>query len=70
MSQNITKDGVEVTVGQVWRDLDKRMEGRERRVAAIVDGKVIMEPLGADGTTTKVSISRMHKHSTGWQLVK
>ena len=62
---NITKDGIEVKVGQVWKDLDKRMANRTRTVVAVMDGKAHM-----DGPTkTKVSISRMHKSSTGWVLV-
>jgi len=62
---NTTKEGIEVKPGQVWRDLDKRRNGRTRTVVAVEDGKAHM-----DGTPkTKVSIARMHKGSTGWSLV-
>jgi hypothetical protein len=65
MKENITKEGIEVKVGQVWRDCDKRMNGRTRKVVSVNDGKAQM-----DGPTkTSVSIRRMHKSSTGWELV-
>lgn len=69
-----TKEGIEVKVGQVWRDLDKRMENRCVRVIAVKDGKVTVSRTNpttgwtAD-STTKLSIRRMHKTSTGWALV-
>lgn len=68
IAANVTRDGVEVKVGQVWRDLDKRMTGRTRTVLAVVHGHATM---GSEGTasTTRVAIRRMHKHSTGWALV-
>lgn len=65
-SQNVTKDGIEVKPGQVWQDLDKRMGGRKRTVVAVADGNSHMDGV----PKTKVSISRMHKSSTGWMLVK
>lgn len=66
MTENITKEGIEVKVGQVWRDLDKRMNYRTRTVVTVQDGKAHM-----DGhPKTKVSIRRMHKSSSGWELVK
>lgn len=61
---NATKEGIEVKPGQVWRDLDKRMNGRTRTVLAVLDGKAHMNGV----PKTKVSISRMHKGSTGWAL--
>ena len=39
---NVTKDGIEVRPGQIWRDLDSRMQGRTREVLAVVDGKAHM----------------------------
>lgn len=65
---NTTKNGIEVKVGQVWRDLDKRMFNRERVVVEVKDGKARMQSkYGA--FPTWVSIRRMHRHSTGWALV-
>ncbi len=66
MSTNVTREGIEVKVDQTWRDLDKRSNGRTRTIVAIEDGKAVM-----DGPTrSKVSIHRMHKSSTGWELVQ
>jgi hypothetical protein len=65
-----TKEGIEVRIGQVWEDLDKRMRNRQRRVYAIEGEKAVMGRVDRDtGMKTKVSISRMHKNSTGWKLV-
>jgi len=64
--KNLTKEGVEVKVGQVWRDLDKRGHGRTRTVVAVEDGRAVM----GGPTKSKVSIARMHKSSTGWALVR
>jgi len=64
----VTKEGIRVEVGQLWRDLDVRMLGRTRRVIAVdaLNGKVRL-----DGPTKSwVSVRRMHKHATGWSLVK
>lgn len=65
----ITKDGIEVKAGQVWRDLDRRMGGRTVIVEWVsVDGKVAR--VKGARSTTQLSIRRMHRHSTGWELVK
>lgn len=68
MSAAVTKEGVEVKVGQIWRDLDKRMNGRQVKVLAVAFGKVEVENQ-ATGSRTKLSIRRMHKGATGWALV-
>lgn len=76
MSQAVTKEGIEVKKGQVWLDLDKRMPNRHCKVEAVREGKSIMYLCTAEGRTinamreVKVSISRMHKSSTGWKLVR
>lgn len=70
--ENITKENIEVKAGQVWRDLDTRLDGRECRVVEVKDGKAFMRAQSATGELgkqTKVSIKRMHKSSTGWALV-
>ena len=64
----ITKDGVEVKAGQVWRDLDKRMNGRTVVVEWVSRCGTVARVKGA--RSTQLSISRMHRHSTGWELVK
>lgn len=75
ITPNMTKEGVEIKRGQVWRDLDKRTSYRHVRVISIADGKVTAQDCNADGygvthRTTKLSVSRMHNHSTGWVLVR
>lgn len=65
MNPNITKEGIEVKPGQVWRDLDKRMRGRVVTVLSVADG--VAQVRGA--IKTKLSVRRMHRHSNGWQLV-
>ena len=84
---HITRDGVEVKPGQIWRDLDKRHEGRLCKVVAIEDRKygsglrrktvtvALMRFCQSNGyepniRCNAVQIARMHKHSTGWELVK
>lgn len=68
MIKAITKEGIEVKAGQVWRDLDRRMNGRTVTVEWVsVDGTVARVK-GA--RSTQLSINRMHRHSTGWELVK
>lgn len=76
MSEAITKDGIEVKQGQIWRDLDKRQPNRHCKVSSVRDGKAIMILCTADGRTinamreVKISVARMHKSSTGWALVR
>lgn len=65
INPNVTKEGIEVLPGQLWQDLDKRMNGRKKRVLAVEDGKAVMDGY----PKVKVSIRRMHKGSTGWELV-
>lgn len=72
--ENITKEGIEVRVGQIWRDLDKRMGDRKRQVVSLCGGRATMGRVGfsteqKDTMRTRVSISRMHKSATGWELV-
>jgi hypothetical protein len=66
-----TKHGVQVAVGQLWRDCDKRMNDRRRYVIEIdvQAGEVRMGVTQYDESGTWVSVRRMHKHSTGWELV-
>lgn len=66
----VTKEGVEVKVGQVWEDLDARQQGRSRLVVAVDGDKAVMTPVNSHAPRTKVAIRRMHKHSTGWKLIK
>jgi len=72
---NITKDGIVVEVGQVWRDLDHRMAGRCCKVMSLYDGHAKMRrctDAGVELVTkdTRVAVRRMHKGATGWELIK
>ncbi|HBN9060903.1 hypothetical protein ACV344_31015 [Pseudomonas aeruginosa] len=66
-AENITKEGIEVKPGQVWKDLDKRQAGRQCKVTSVSFGKAKMESFA--GSKSTVSVRRMHNHSTGWELV-
>jgi len=66
----ITKEGIEVFPGQLWRDLDKRMDGRTLEVWLVNGGYAFMKRRNGAGKMTKIAISRMHKSSTGWALVQ
>lgn len=67
--ENVTKEHVTVRVGQLWKDLDKRMGGRIVKVISVSDGKASVETIGT-GRTSVLSIRRMYNHSTGWHLEK
>lgn len=66
-----TKDGVEVQIGQHWRDQDKRMHGRVVEVVGLGDGASVgkVRVRNAAGKERWLSVRRMHKHSTGFVLV-
>nr|WP_315249240.1 hypothetical protein [uncultured Duganella sp.] len=74
-NHNITKEGIEVKPGQVWKDLDHRTQGpqggpRTCTVISVRDGAASMSVDGAPTIrTTRISIRRMHKGATGWALV-
>ena len=63
--ERITREGITVAAGQVWRDLDKRCNGRTRAVLEVKGGKALM-----DGPVRRwLAVERMHRHSAGWSLV-
>jgi hypothetical protein len=68
-----TRDGVRVEVGQVWRDCDKRMSSGNRKCRVVeVDtekGKARMQNIHGPVPATWVSVRRMYRHATGWELV-
>jgi hypothetical protein len=75
MSALITPEGVEVKVGQVWKDLDKRMNRHLLVLAFDGDTHVLVSLCSAEGQrftarVTRVAIKRMRKNSTGYELVK
>jgi hypothetical protein len=63
---NVTRDGIEVKVGQLWRSTDKRDCGYCRKVLRVENGKADL----AGPRRTVVSVCRMYRHSTGYELVK
>lgn len=67
-----TRDGIEVKAGQRWRDLDKRANNRVVVVEHVAPGHACCRTLYgsvATGRSTCIGISRMHNHSTGFELV-
>ena len=62
---NVTRNGIEVKIGQVWRNLDKRMRGQTIEIRAVADGYAFAGP----SLKTRIRISRMYKHSSGFELV-
>jgi hypothetical protein len=72
---NTTKEGVNVCSGQIWKDLDKR-NNRFVKVLSVQNGKATVLSCNerfevlAQSKRTKISITRMHKHATGYALVQ
>jgi hypothetical protein len=70
----VTSDGIEVKVGQRWRDCDPRMFGRVIRVESVEPGiAVCRQVLTDDGNPTgglvRISICRMRRNSRGFTLI-
>lgn len=69
-----TRAGIDVAVGQVWQDLDRRMNGRKVEIVTLGThehiGKVRIRPVGSRaGAGRWLSVKRMYCHSTGWKFV-
>ncbi|MBV7475361.1 hypothetical protein [Pseudoxanthomonas sp. PXM05] len=64
----ITKEGIEVQVGQVWRDLDKRLS-RTVVVEHVDDKNGIAHVRSSNGARSRIAIKRMHKYAQGFALV-
>ena len=68
---NVTKAGIEVKPGQVWRDMDERNALGTKRFGTVVsvhDGYATLQVAGA-ARTTRIAVRRMLPTSTGWELV-
>ncbi len=64
------KDGVEVKIGQVWRDCDKRTMYGTRTVEVVglnTEGEKVQ--VKSSNRVTWISLRRMYKHATGYVLV-
>ena len=73
MSKRAKTPRPEVRVGQVWEDCDPRMTGRQLRVEKVEGGYAILRRCFGDRQdtrTTKIRLSRMYPHSTGFRLVQ
>lgn len=71
MSGPLTPEGIEVVVGQKWRDLDKRMQNRVCvvvRVDSAGETVYLKNPKLPGKQPTQVAIRRLKKGSTGWAL--
>ncbi len=66
--KTITKEGVQVREGQVWKDLDKRVK-RTVKVERVDALNGIAHVVSTNGAKSKISIKRMHKHGQGFSLV-
>lgn len=68
-----TPKGIRVEIGQVWRDCDVRMSGGNRKCRVVEINhymdRVRMQNIHGPVPATWVSVRRMYKHSTGWELV-
>ena len=63
---NTTREGIEVKPGQVWRDLDKRVN-RTVTVERVDNGTAHV--VSTNGAKSRIAIKRMHKHGRGFALV-
>lgn len=63
----ISPEGVEIMIGQQWRDMDKRGSGRIFTITGIVGDKV---KVNDGGRNAQIKIARLKKGSTGYELVK
>jgi hypothetical protein len=66
-ASNTTRDGILVKVGQYWQDCDKRMRGRIVKIRAVNNGYAFYK---SGNRLLKISIRRMHPHSTGFSFFK
>ncbi|MFE0135220.1 hypothetical protein ACFWY6_27155 [Streptomyces sp. NPDC059037] len=66
--ENTTREGILVRPGQIWEDLDSRQKKRRVVVVSVQSGRARIR--AHYGTRlSALSVSRMHKHSTGFRLV-
>lgn len=61
---------IEVKVGQIWEDCDKRMAGRRLKVVRIEDGYAICSVNLSSTRVTSIRLDRMRPTATGFRLVQ
>ncbi len=65
--KHLTPEGIEVKIGQVWRDLDKRNINRRVKVEFVNSERATVRNVFG-GNATYIQLRRMKKGSTGWAL--
>lgn len=66
--KNTTCEGILVHRGQIWENLDTRQSNRHVIIESVADGEAqVRDHYGTNQST--LSVSRMHRHSTGLRLV-
>ncbi len=67
----LTREGIEVKVGQVWRDLDKRVKRTVTVQSVHTDATHPYAIVKSSfGPVSRIRIDRMHKHAQGFALVE
>ncbi|WP_412075468.1 hypothetical protein ACLF6K_05970 [Streptomyces xanthophaeus] len=67
--RNTTREGILVRRGQIWEDLDTRQNQRRVVIEFVKSGRARVRAHYGTRRST-ISVSRMHKHSTGFRLVE
>ncbi|WP_327357808.1 hypothetical protein [Streptomyces sp. NBC_01304] len=67
--KNTTREGILVRRGQIWEDLDTRQNQRRVVIEFVKSGRARVRAHYGTRRST-ISVSRMHKHSTGFRLVE
>ena len=68
----MTREGIEVKAGQVWRDLDRRVKRTVTVTCVHPDASPnpYAEVVSSYGAKSRIRIDRMHKHAQGFALVE
>ncbi|MEW1548398.1 hypothetical protein [Streptomyces tsukubensis] len=66
--KNTTCEGILVRPGQIWENLDTRLNNRHVVVESVADGEAQVRDHYSTARST-LSVSRMHTHPTGLRLV-
>lgn len=59
----------EVKVGQIWQDIDPRMEGRQIEVIHVGNGFAACKNLKTN-KETRIALKRFKSNATGYKLIK
>lgn len=70
----VTKQRGPFEVGQIWRDMDKRMNGRHVKIVRVESPYVFVVTCAPDGSgpssrETRLAMRRMYVHSTGFECI-